>query len=272
MHYSHILYHQNNQEDPDKATEDYYSHSDNIFVVADGITHDRDENGQYPNPSDSAEVAKIICREINEYLSDHPQTATEIKNAFTQANSAVERFNINRPLYQNRESNAYNIGAATVALACIMKGKLIYGVLDDCFISVFSDDLIDKPTLRGYVQESAALLDENFDWSTKETRKLWRKNIRNNVYPYKGRSYGYGALDGRSGYEKYLQIGQVKLKDGDLICVYTDGFMKLLKIPEFVSHIKNCEFDPAMYKYINSISQHHGVNKEKTCYLIKYYD
>ena len=40
--------------------EDYYESYENIFVVADGVTHDID-NGFYPNPSDSAEVAKIIC-------------------------------------------------------------------------------------------------------------------------------------------------------------------------------------------------------------------
>ncbi len=265
----HILYHENSRKEPYNPQEDAYANNASIFVVADGVTHDKDANGIYPIPSDSAKVAQIICEEVLKYLSEKQPNLENIKQAYIEANKIVQQYNQSRPLFKDRENNGYTIGAAASSVVCITGNKLLYGVLDDCFISVFSADYQDHPMLRSYVEQSAKILDSNYDWSKPETRKLWRKEIRNNVYLHDGKEYGYGIIDGREGFIKYLQLGEVDLKQNDLVCVYTDGFIQLLQNMEFVRGIREQEFSGHTFDYIKEYSEKLDTYKEKTAYFIK---
>jgi hypothetical protein len=266
---SNILYHENNKKHPYVPQEDAYANAGNVFVVADGVTHDTDSEGFYPIPSDSAKVAQLICDEVVEFLSKNELTLEAISSAYLLANEKVQAFNDKSQLYKNRESNGYTIGAATTATICILDNKLLYGVLDDCFISVFSDDYVDHPNLKSYVEKSAKILDDNYDWSKPETRKLWRKEIRNNIYTHDGKEYGYGVIDGRKGYERYLQLGEVELKPNDLVCIYTDGFIKLLQNIEFIKELREKPFTPKTYEFIKEFAEKIDSYKEKTAYFIK---
>lgn len=265
-----ILYHENNRDHPYIPQEDAYSKIDNIYVVADGVTHDLNKDGVYPIPSDSAKVAQLICDTITKYISLNHSSLENIRQAYIEANKQVQDFNQTRDLYKERETNGYTIGSATTATICIEGNKILYGVLDDCFISVFSDDYKEHPTLKSYVEQSAKVLDDNHDWSKPETRKLWRKEIRNNTYMHEGKEYGYGVIDGREGFEKYLQLGEVELKPGDLVCVYTDGFIKLLQDIKFVKGLREQDFSAKTYEYIKEYAIKSGCEKEKTAYFIKY--
>jgi ribosomal protein S18 len=265
-----ILYYENNRNHPYIPQEDAYSKVANIYVVADGVTHDVNKDGMYPIPSDASKVAQIICNTVTNYLSLKQPSQENIKHAYIEANEQVKKFNQTRTLYKNRETNGYTIGAATTATIWINGNKLLYGVLDDCFISVFSDDYKDHPILKSYVEESAKMLNADHNWSNSETRKLWRKEIRNHVYIYKGKKYGYGAIDGRKGFEKYLQLGEVELKSNDLICIYTDGFIPLLQDINFVKGLREQPFSAQTYKYIKKYVEELNSYKEKTAYFIKY--
>lgn len=50
--------------------------------------------------------------------------------------------------------------------------------------------------------------DKNYDWGNPEHRKIWRKDYRNNQIEVEGEKYGYGAIDGREGFEAYIQYGE----------------------------------------------------------------
>lgn len=266
----HIIYHENNRQHPYIPQEDAYAHKDNIYVVADGVTHDRDQNGMYPIPSDSAKVAQMISGGVVAFLKNKKASLGNIKAAYLEANRRVQHFNETRPFYKDRENNGYTIGAATAAMVWFDGNKLLYGVIDDCFISVFSGDCVDHPVLKSYVEQSARYLDTNFDWSQPETRKLWRKEIRNNVYSHGGKEYGYGAIDGREGFVRYLQLGEVELKKDDLVCVYTDGFIKVLQNVEFVKGLREQPFSMDTYEYIKGFSDKLDAYKEKTSYFVKH--
>jgi len=54
-------------------------------------------------------------------------------------------------------------------------------------------------------------------------------DIKNHKIVVDGKEYGYGIIDGREGFEQYLQLGEADLNKGDLVCVYTDGFIKMLQ-------------------------------------------
>ncbi|MBU0534862.1 hypothetical protein KKC62_01660 [Patescibacteria group bacterium] len=267
-----ILYHENNLKHPYAPQEDCYLHSnkENIFVVADGVTHDPTDPTLYPVPSDSYEVARIICNQVVHNLESKNFSTDSIKQAYLEANKEVAKFNCKSPLYKNKENNGFTIGAATTSTIWIKENRLIYGVLDDCFISVFGNDLVDHPMLKSYVEQSAKYLDGNFDWGKIETRKHWRKDIRNHQVIVDGKEYGYGVIDGREGFEQYLQTGEVELKKGDLVCVYTDGFIQLLQNQEFIKKLKDSPFTSDTYKYIAETTQKFGFYKEKTAYFIKF--
>jgi serine/threonine protein phosphatase PrpC len=264
-----LLYHENNLEKPFIPQEDAYaSNNEDIFVVADGITHDL-VNGTYPNPSDAGKVAQIIVDTILGELTKSNKEIEDIKKALNCANDKVLEFNHSRSLYLDKENNGYTIGAAVLAVIILKKDRLIYGVLDDCYFSIFSDDLVDHPTLNSFVDKSAKYFDANFDWSKSEDRKVWRKDIRNHLQLINGQEIGYGALDGRKGFEQFVQYGEEILKPNDLICLYTDGFIKILRDLDFVKKLKESDFSLNTFEYISNYTKTNGISKEKTCYFIK---
>ena len=268
--FNYIFYHETNPKTPERPVEDARANTGNIFVVADGITIDPLENGTYPNPSPSGNVSKIICSECIECLSNLSEIKTgDIKKALQKANKKVDKYNRGLPNYEEELSKAYNVGSAVVAVGVIQDNRLIYGVLDDCYVSVFSDDLVDHPQLESYVQKTAKFFDANYDWSKTEDRRFFRRDLRNTTYTFGGETYGYGALDGADGYEKYLQLGEVELKAHDLVCVYTDGFIQPLKDLDFVKKLKFEISSDEIRNYIESYCVENGFVKEKTCFFIK---
>ncbi|MEN9388983.1 MAG: hypothetical protein RLY61_67 [Candidatus Parcubacteria bacterium] len=264
-----LLYFEPNTTNAKHVSEDAYASSANVFAVADGITHDLDEHGNYPVPSDSGRVASIVCKSLVDELSKSKLSLTAMQDAFISANLKVRAFNAKSNRYKKRETNGYDIGAATVAVIAITGNTLLYGVLDDCYISVFGSDYIDHPILRSYVDSSAHFLDHIYDWSDLQTRKLWRKELRNNQYVVNGTSYGYGALDGREGFLPYLQLGEVELRSGDLVCVYTDGFIKLIQQKDFIQVLREKLFTESTYDFIQQSAQTLHLHKEKTGYFIQ---
>lgn len=269
MKIEHFIYHENNLEKPYIPQEDYYQNTDNVFVVSDGITHDL-VDGFYPNPSDSGKVANIICETISKELENSNKQLDDIKKAVKKANIEVKRFNESSELYAQRDSNGYTIGAAVFAVIVIKKNRLLYGVLDDCYFSIFSDDLVDHPTLKSYVDKSVKHFDANYNWSKPEDRKVWRKEYRNNEIVVQGGKLGYGAIDGREGFEQYVQYGEEILRQNDLICVYTDGFIKIMRDSEFIKSVKNDIFTMDTIEFISKYTRDKDIKKEKTCYFIKY--
>ncbi len=267
----HFIYHENNQKYPYLPQEDSYFHdlSNGVFVVADGVTHDVMSDGFYPDPSDAAEVARIVCRETVLFLKDKEFSTDSITQAFIHANTKVKFFNENRDLYKHRESNGYTIGAAVAALVWIRDTTLLYGVLDDCFFSVFSEDLVDHPILKSFVDHSAKLIDNGMDWNDPKTRKFWRKDLRNHHIDKDGITYGYGALDGSLGFDLFLQTGKVQLMPRDLICVYSDGFIKTLKNKELITDLWNTNISTNSLETVARYVRDVGDPKEKTCYFIK---
>lgn len=267
----HIIYHENNLKYPYLPQEDYYAHSqDNgVYIVSDGVTHDAKDLSKYPVPSEAYEVARIICDTVVENLNEKNHSIDSLKDAYKLANQKVLEFNLSSDLYKDRKINGFTIGAATTSAVWIKDCKLIYGVLDDCFVSVFNKNLEMYPKLEKYVEISAEYLDKNFDWSDIETRRHWREDIRNHVIKVGDKEYGYGVIDGRDGFDKFLQLGEIDLEKGDLVCVYSDGFINLINNKNFIKEIKNQEFTNDTCEYISKMSVELKQEKEKTCYFIK---
>jgi serine/threonine protein phosphatase PrpC len=264
----HFLYHENNYLKPYVPQEDYFVNSGGIFIVADGITHDL-INDKYPDPSDAYLVAEMAGEEILSSLKERFESPEDIKDTFQRANQKIAEFQNNRELYKNREENNYTFGATVIAAAIMKNDKLFYGVLDDCSIAVFGNDGVDRLKLIPYVDNSAKYLLEKYSWDNLEGRKFWRKNIRNHQIKVGSNTYGYGVLDGLGDYEPFLQTGEIELKEKDLICVYSDGFIKPLEDKEFITRVRKMTSSMKDYEYIAQYLRDKGVNKEKSCYFVK---
>jgi len=271
MKLQHTVYHENNLEKPYIPQEDFYNDRENVFVVADGVAHDL-VDGFYPNPSASAKVAEIICDTIITELTDTDKELGDLKKALWLANDKVRIYNEHTDLYRNRENNGYTIGAAVLSVIIIKENRLLYAVLDDCFFSIFSNDLVDHPILKSYVENSAKYYNAHYDWSRPDDRKVWRKEFRNNTQMIDNKPLGYGAIDGRLGFERFVQYGEEEISNGDLICLYTDGFIKIMKDINFIKSIKENEFTMDTLTQISNYTKDKNITKEKTCYFIKYLD
>ena len=88
MTLDYFLYHKLNTE-KNLPQEDYYIENDNIFIVADGIRHDPNEKGDYPNPSESYEIAVIACNTCLSHLQNSDRKTNAIKEAFAIATKKI---------------------------------------------------------------------------------------------------------------------------------------------------------------------------------------
>jgi hypothetical protein len=266
-----LIYHENNYKYPYIPQEDFYCSDKNIFVVTDGVTHDLLDGGLYPVPSDSLLVSKLTgdtllnCLVTKEFVDDK-----HIREAFIEANTKVKEFNLKRELWVNRESNVYNYGSCVASLVIILENLVLYGVLDDCKVAVFDKPENNKIELKPYVDNSANYFNKKYDWSNPEHRKIWRKEIGNNSLRAEGnQEIGYGVIDGRDTFIDFLQIGSASIFQGDLVCVYTDGFDEPLKDKNFLNLLFASDFNMDLYEKISNYLRKEDLPKEKTAYFIK---
>ena len=94
--------------------------------------------------------------------------------------------------------------------------------------------------------------------------------MKNNKQKINGEEIGYGAVDGNEGFFQFVQFGEEKLNHGDLICLYTDGFIRLLKDKNFVKHMYESKLELNVFKYISDYTKENKIYQEKTCYFIRY--
>lgn len=162
----YVVYYEDNPNFAHK--EDSHLHKKNLFAVSDGITHDMQKNNLYPNTSDASLVANIATKSLIEYcLSRKVISNNDIKKAFFYSNSNIRSFNLNSELWKNREKSAYDFGACVASLAVFENDKLEYGILDDCRISVFGNDLKNRIDVNNYVEITAKYFKVNYQWSKK---------------------------------------------------------------------------------------------------------
>ena len=232
-----------------------FSQDGNRIVVADGIT--RDPKGMpilpsmrnligmanffinYPRPS-PAKVAANLCSET--FVKSSEKNSGEI---LKEANRIIKEFN-SRYFQQNGDLDYLeNDYPACVASGVVVEGeKMNWGFIADCGVAVFDKNGNRKFQTKNEGPNSNGSIDEDIirryklKFSQPEGRRLIRSRYRNNP----GNALAYGALTGEQTAEHYIQTGELKLSDGDLIAVYSDGVEDALKYPEFEKSIKRRDF------------------------------
>jgi len=208
-----------------------------IFAVADGVTLNLSSK-DYPAESGAFEVAKIFCQTVVLEAEKRYENFKEkdLKEIFELGNTAVWKYNVSQGRTQ-KTINYYNkdLFSATASFAVIKNKKVFWFSLCDSSVSVFNNkgkEVFTSP-------DGWAHFPKNWKNGANEREKIveMHKDYRNAV-DSAGKLLGYGVIDGEESAELYLTSGTLKIKQGDLFFLYTDGFENYFKLKKFIDIFK----------------------------------
>lgn len=258
--------------------EDQFYADENRAIVADGITRDpigmsdfskfseKELAKNYPRPSGAELAATKIVQEFSKNKKKN------LKDVLIDCNKKVKELNEEYNIVCDYLENDY-YGAVASCIE-IRNNILKYSFICDCGVIVYTKEgKIKFQTLDEMDAFSQPYMNKiGIPWYQPECRYITRKEFRNN--PDKiidGKHVSYGALTGEEIASKYIREGEVLLDSDDYCIVYSDGFSKFLKEPDFIERIIN--FNKTDFeKYIEkkSLDDYEIFGKEKTIVIYKY--
>ena len=251
--------------------EDQYYANNNEAIVADGITRDpigisdfskytkQEFLEKYPRPSGAELAAKEICKTFS-------KTTGSLLDRLIKSNESVKALNeryISKCDYL--ENDYYGAVASCIS---IEDDILHYAYICDCGIIVYDS----KGNIKFQTEDDKEIYSDpdiskiGIPWYLPEARKIVRQDYRNNP----SNKASYGALTGEENALGFIRTGQLKLTDGDIVIVYSDGFTYYLKDKEFVNCIINFNKN-SFEKFIENKSRedYERYGKEKTLVIFK---
>jgi len=218
-----------------RPQEDYFIISKKypIFVVADGVSLNFDNDSDYPGHSGAGEAAKIFCEVVAAEAEKRYETFKEenLKEIFELGNKAVLEYNISN----NRTKNTINyydfdLFSATTSFLLIKNNKAYWWSLCDAGLLAFRNGSKIFQSPDGWTNSP-----EKWQEIKDEKKRFitMHRDYRNTVNE-KGELIGYGVVDGEEMAKLYLNIGTLDINAGDFILLYTDGFENYLNLKEFI--------------------------------------
>lgn len=260
----------------DFPVEDQYYVNENVAIVADGITRDpigisdfskcskKDFLEKYPRPSGAELAVNDICKTFS-------KTNGSLVNRLIESNKSVRKLNETYISECDYLENDYY--GAVASCISIEDDILNYAYICDCGVIVYDKN----GNMKFKTEDDKELYSDPYinkigiSWDLPEARKLVRSKYRNNLNNIvDGKCVSYGALTGEESAVSFIRSGQIKLEDGDIIIVYSDGFSYYLTDKEFINNIIN--FDNAVFEtYIEEKSKedYEKYGKEKTLVMFK---
>lgn len=260
----------------DFPVEDQYYASETEAIVADGITRDpigisdfskctkEDFLEKYPRPSGAELAAKEVCKTFS-------ITSGSLVERLIESNKKVKELNDEHiPKCDYLENDYYGTAASCISI----DGEVLsYAYICDCGIIVYDKN----GNIKFQTEDDKELYSDPYinqigiPWHLKEARVIVRSKYRNNLENIvDGKCVSYGALTGEESAINFIKNGTLKLEEGDIIIVYTDGFICYLNDREFINYIINFDKD-TFEKYIDEKSKEDNekYGKEKTLVMFK---
>ncbi len=260
----------------DFPVEDQYYASDNDAIVADGITRDPVDVSnfsecykeefleKYPRPSGAELAAKEICKSFS-------KTSGSLINRLIESNKSVKKLNEKYiPKCDYLENDYYGAVASCISIS---DDILYYAYICDCGVIVYDKN----GSIKFKTEDDKELYSDSyinkigFPWNLPEARVIVRRDYRNNLNNIvDDKCVSYGALTGEEDAIKFIKSGQIKLEDGDIIIVYSDGFSYYLNDKGFINNIINFNKE-AFEKYVEDKSKedYEKYGKERTLIIYK---
>lgn len=214
-----------------KSNEDFFLASENIFVLADGVTQSRFFSGEYAYPEGAKTAAKIFCFEVLKSL----ERESNLHKAFDKANEKIKELNDIEGMSSRLDYLVFDYFDA-VGIAGFLKGNTLhYGFVGDCGLAVFDKDNKLKFQTQDMVEPARINAREKYEnWnnlSANDRTIIMHQEFRNSPQ-------GYGSFTGEKGVKEHYQIGQIELLKGDLSVFYSDGFVEYFQFPEFLEILR----------------------------------
>ena len=256
--------------------EDQFYANDNEAIVADGITRDpigisdfskctlKEFMEKYPNPSGAFLAAKEICKSFYE-------TSGSLVDRLIKANDSIRKLNDNHiKKCDYLEDDYYGAVASCINIS---NDILNYAYICDCGVIVYNKDGI----IKFKTEDDKELYSDPYinkigiPWDLPEARRIVRSKYRNNINNIiEGKCVSYGALTGEDAAINFIKRGQLKITDGDIIIVYSDGFSSFLTDIDFINNIINFnEKDFESYIKNKSEDNYEKYGKEKTLVIFR---
>lgn len=249
------------------------------LIIADGATRVRREDGTYPSPSPSKELADLICQNIADFLRERLIKESDERErlcfeALKLANSLAWNYN------QSCGLEGAELAGTTFTLALVElengKGRIYWASIGDSPLIIFSSKTrVVNPDQIANFEENKEKLEEHSGKSGRDFSIWHRGNLRNKHYPFEGVDVGYGVLTGEEGAEDYFKRGVVEIRKGDFLLVASDGVVAAgLEILEGVIKDPQLPFEqklPFAFGRVLTILQNQGKrNDDMTGILMRF--
>ena len=228
-----------------KPNEDFYLISEKfpIFVVADGVTRGHFPTGEYAFPAGAKSAVQIFCYSVLEFLENNwgkKKPKVLIKEAFDFANQKIRTLNFIEEIDKRLNYFEYDWFCCVGVAGFIVKNLLYFGYVGDCGVAILDRKnklkFQTKDMVAPAVKRAERLLKNWESLSQRERTIILRRDFRN-----RKDGKGFGAFTGEEGVKKYYRIGKKKIKAGDLIVFYSDGFLNYFQFPEFIEILRKGE-------------------------------
>lgn len=223
-----------------------------IFAVADspirGLTS---VNGQYPFDDRGVEAANLFTKGFvkyaREYIKKGEVGADTVRLILKKVNKDIGDFN--KELGKDPHDLFNYDTVETVGFgAFIYNGSLYYGGVEDCYINVlrkgsleniapleyqimkslkYANSLIEGDKFLDHLPEKVReKVNSDNHWET-----YWCTVLRNNpdIVDEAGKRVGWGSFNGDSRVESFVQSNVIKLEEGDIILLFSDGMIRILE-------------------------------------------
>jgi len=241
--YEHFTIHQSDSRKgrESRPSEDYSLCKRGVFAVFDGVTLLYQK--PYPRPSPAAEAAKIGATTVVRTILDG-KSAREgralIESSFVAANEEIRKLNEKLGIDSRTVDHIGKQYAAAVGCFGFIKDKRFYfGQINDCGITSFdpqgkweTDIILNQvPLLKHLAKMEGA---GRFEAGSREEHIYVRSRIVNNPQvTHEEERIGFGVMTGEDQARSFLRVGVINLYRGQTIVLYSDGFIPLMRDPEF---------------------------------------
>lgn len=192
-----------------KPNEDYclYDTDKGIFIITDGVSRDPID-GIYPNPSPTADVAKLLTETVFTHISTNISNTEDYNKLLFEAYKKG-----NELIKENNKKDNYNLFLpGAVSLAAIVKNSLLYF----CYLG---DVSLKKITPKETILLTRSQTEKFRRYSKSFTRSFVRSEICNNIeHPL-----SYGVFTGEDKAMSFISFHKCDLSSGDKLHFATDG-------------------------------------------------
>jgi serine/threonine protein phosphatase PrpC len=232
------------------------------LVLADGVTRyllrnakddikntetKKEQLKEYPNPSPAKLAAETFCNSVIKEISG----SIPLKQIFKIANNKILEFGFKKNPEPNLMENDY--WGCVASVARIRNSILEWGFICDCGICVWDKkgNIKFKTQDEGTqtVNDMYTLFKPYFGEEVKNAqtfigRVILRGLFQNRLtYPRGDIKKGFGVINGDKNALDYVRTGKLKLKEGDIIGIYSDGLTHCIPTKELANLIKKWDFE-----------------------------